>query len=208
MFELLLVADDLGIRLCTLKGLDLMLGGRWLGNCRLMELYLLVLLTLGIDNNLLSLLRYWALNHNLVPAPNLVRLCDDLDLGVEWQLMLLRPRVRIDDELLNLRGWAVENRRWLIHGDVCDQTGGYRLHALSVFLLGFLFHFRELVFSVFLRQLDGLWLVEHSLWWGLLDDVWGRNHECSVALDSYVLLTVGTSLKYLLLRMQHVLDRL
>lgn len=84
LLELLLVADNLGVWLCTLKGLHLMLAGRWLRNRRLVELYLLVLLSLRIDDNLLALLRYRVLNHNLVPAPHLVWLRHDLDLRVEW----------------------------------------------------------------------------------------------------------------------------
>lgn len=173
-----------------------------------MKLYLLVLMSLRIDDDLLPLLRHWILNHNLVPASNLVGLRDDLNLRVEWQLVLLGPHVRVDDELLNLRRRTVEDWRWLIHGDVCDKTSCHRLHVLSVLLFGFLLHFGELILGLFLGELDGLWLVVNGLRWSLLDDVRGWDHECSVALNGDVLLTVHTCLKYLLLRLQHVLNRL
>lgn len=207
LFELLLIAcDGLGARLCIVKRLQLILCGRWLGDCRLMKLNLLVLLSLRIDYDLLPLLRHWILNHNLVPASHLMGLRDDLNLRVEWQLMLLRPHVRVDDELLNLRGRAVEDWWWLVHGDVCDKTSRNRLHVLSVLLVGFLFNFGEFVFRVFLGELDGLRLVVNGLRWSLLDDVRRRDHECSVTLNGDVLLTVHTCLKYLLLWLEHVLN--
>lgn len=203
LLELLLEADTLMARLH--------LSCRWwrLCDCRLVKLNLLVLLTrlLGIEGGDDLLAR--VLNDNLVAAPELLRLRDNLDL-----LLLLRPGVGVNDKLLDLllralllvvdlRWRAVENGRRLVQRDVGNDPSCH-LVGFSTFLL----HLGDLVFDVFLVESDRRRCVE-DLGRILLNDVGRRNHERCVALHRDELLTVGARLENaldLLLRLNHVLD--
>lgn len=177
-----------------------------------MKLNLLICLPrlLGIKSSKdLSRLLY----DDLIAAANLLRLRNYLDLRHLMDL-LLRPGVRIHNELLNrlllallaedLRRWATQHRRRLIQRDVSDNSCRQLISLLFVFLLCF----NGFAFVVIVIESDCGWRVESgidALRRNLLDNIGGWNHEGCLPLNCDELL--AGRLDYSL-GLKDVLDRL
>lgn len=223
LLELLLKADVLvvGLNVVHLRR------RRRLRDRRLMELNLLELLAALLRVERRDHLLAGILDDDFVAASNRLWLRDDLNLRVHrelLQLLLLRPTVGVDDELLDLMLRAlllIENlwrrtcqrRRWLIDRDVGDNPRCHLLEVLIVLLVvtAVLLHLHSFVLRVVGVERDRRRCVEDGLRLVLLDDVGRRNHKRRVTLHGDELLAVGAGLQdslNLLLRLDDVLDGL